>query len=218
MREVRRDRDTTSLPARADSWPQRLLPFMSRMVVGLTLFFFVASFVQLLYLQTEIGRETPVTLSDSVLAISLPEQASTTDRLALARFRAAGELEVQVVGRRYRQATVLLMSRLWTLYLGFVTGMILALVGAAFILGKLQEPASELSAESPAAKLTLKSASPGIVLAALGTTLMLATIFTNHRIDVTDAPLYLRDSPTGSVTAPTPSIPKLDNPFDSKPQ
>jgi hypothetical protein len=185
------------------------------MLVWLTLFFFLASFGQLLYLQGEISREAPIALSNSVLVLNLPEQASVSDRLAVARFRAAGELEVQVIGRRYRQATVLLMSRVWTLYLGFVTGMILALVGATFILGKLQEPASELSAESAAAKLRLKSTSPGIVLAALGTTLMLATIFTNHRIDVTDAPVYLRDSSTVSITQPSPRVP-LDNPYESK--
>jgi hypothetical protein len=86
------------------------------------------------------------------------------------------------------------MSRVWTSYLGFVTGMVLALVGAAFILGKLQEPVSELSTALQGTSISLKSASPGLLLAALGTILMLATIITHHRIDVVDKAVYLRDS------------------------
>jgi hypothetical protein len=137
--------------------------------------------------------------------------ASPTERLAGLRFRAAAEMEVQVVTRRYRQATVLLMSRVWTLYLGFVTGMILALVGAAFILGRLQESASEVSVASPAGTWGLKSASPGIILAVLGTVLMLTTILTNHRIDVTDAAVYLRDSPSLPPSAPVLPLPTVDS-------
>jgi hypothetical protein len=198
--------------SRGTGWQQRLLPMMSAMLVGLTLFFFVITLVQLLYLQSEIRRESPVTLSDAVLKAALPEQGSPGDRLAAVRLRAAAELEVQVVARRYRQATVLLMSRVWTHYLGFVTGMILALVGSAFILGKLQGPASDLAMTSTAANWSIKSSSPGIILAALGTALILATVLTNHRIDVTDSPLYLRDVPVTEPPASAPP-PRLDNPF-----
>jgi hypothetical protein len=194
-------------------WQRQLLPLMTRMVVGLTLFFFVASFAQLLYLQTEIRRDEPIALSDSALGAGVPVGASMAERLAAARFRAAAELELQVVTRRYRQATVLLMSRVWTLYLGFVTGMILALVGAAFILGKLQEPMSELGLQSAGGDLTLKTASPGLILAALGTALMLATIVTHHRIDVSDGPSYFRDGWSASDTPAKEPPPKLDSPF-----
>lgn len=194
------------------AWQQRLLPLMSTMLVGLTIFFFVISFVQLLYLQAEIRREPPVTLSEAVLKAALAEQSSVADRLAAVRLRASAELEVQVVARRYRQAAVLLMSMVWVHYLGFVTGMILALVGAAFILGKLQEPASDLSLTSATANWSLKSTSPGIILATLGTLLMLATVLAKHQIDVTDAPLYLRDASSRELT-PAQVPPKLDNPF-----
>jgi hypothetical protein len=91
--------------------------------------------------------------------------------------------------------------------------MILALVGAAFILGRLQEPASEVSVASPAGNWGLKSASPGIILAVLGTVLMLTTILTNHRIDVTDAAVYLRDSPSGIPPASVLPLPTVDIPI-----
>jgi hypothetical protein len=203
----------TEAKAHTRLWQQRLLPLMSGMVVVLTLFFFVASFGQLLYLQAEIRSDRPLILSEGALAASIPEAATQAEHLAIARFRATAELELQVVSRRYRQAAVLLMSRVWTLYLGFVTGMILALVGAAFILGKLQEPSSEMGLRSAGGDLTLKTASPGIILAALGTMLMLATIVTHHRIDVTDAPLYLRDFSSAMESTPKDTPPKLDNPL-----
>jgi hypothetical protein len=208
---------TAALPSDAGTrkWQERLLPLMSRMIVGLTLFFFIASFAQLLYLQAEIGRDATFALSPAALGPAAAASAPVGDQIAAARFRAAAEMELQVVTRRYRQATVLLMSRVWTLYLGFVTGMTLALVGAAFILGKLQEPSSDLSLRSAGSALTLKTASPGIILASLGTALMLATILTNHRIEVTDAPLYLRDS-SGPPAAPSRQPPpRLDDPLSS---
>jgi hypothetical protein len=201
----------------AQKWQEKLLPLMSRMVIGLTLFFFVASFGQLLYLQAEISRDRPFTLSETALGPVAPGNASISEQLNVARLRAAAELELQVVTRRYRQATVLLMSRVWTLYLGFVTGMILALVGAAFILGKLQEASSDLSVKSAGNELTLKTASPGIILAALGTVLMLATIVTNHRIEVIDTPLYLRESIAPVQVPSKDPVPTLENPY-SRPE
>jgi hypothetical protein len=61
------------------------------------------------------------------------------------------------------------MSRLWTTYLGFVTGMIFALVGAMFVLGKLESDPSELKTKvGTALDTSFKSASPGLVLAVLG--------------------------------------------------
>ena len=55
------------------------------------------------------------------------------------RARDALALEQELVARRYEQANLMLSTSLWTRLMGFITGMILALVGAAFILGKLQE-------------------------------------------------------------------------------
>jgi hypothetical protein len=193
-------------------WQRRLLPLMSRMVVGLTVFFFVATFVQLLLLQAEIRPRSSIKPSDAILQLTVPENASIPDRLLIVRLRAQAELEVQLVERRYHQATILLMSRIWTRYLGFITGMILCLVGAAFILGRLQETTSELGVGPRTAPLTLKTASPGLILAALGTALMLVTAVTRERIDVVDAPLYLREVPAAVPPSPKLEPPRLGEP------
>jgi hypothetical protein len=204
----------TAEPAEsADSirWQRMLLPLMSSLLVALAIFFFAGSLVQLFLLQNESRKEAPVALSPAALGSDSAGAASPSDRLALARFRAEAELEVQLVSRRYHQATVLLMARVWVNYLGFVTGMILALVGAAFILGKLRDPGSELALKGGAMDWAIKTASPGVVLVVLGTGLMLATLVTNHRIDVTDRAIYL-----GADQAPAvqpPAVAPLQDPY-----
>ncbi|NIN68296.1 MAG: hypothetical protein GTO63_27030, partial [Anaerolineae bacterium] len=47
-------------------WQERLLPLMSHMVVGLTLFFFVASFAQLAYLHWSISRSPQMELGEAL--------------------------------------------------------------------------------------------------------------------------------------------------------
>lgn len=154
---------------------------MVRMVVGLTLFFFLATLVQLVYLHLNI-KDAP-----EIQSVSLDD----LDPEARQRYI----LEVYVINKRHHQANVLLMSRVWTRYLGFATGMILAMVGAIFVLGKLQSPTSDVQAEAANLKMSIKSASPGVILVALGVLLMAITIVTHHEITVSDRPLYTSSSP-----------------------
>jgi drug/metabolite transporter (DMT)-like permease len=83
------------------------------------------------------------------------------------------------------------MSSIWIKYLGFVTGMILAFIGAVFILGKLQESNSIVSGKMEAAEVSIKSSSLGIILVVLGTSLMSITLVMRHNVNVTDAAIYL---------------------------
>lgn len=71
------------------------------------------------------------------------------------------------------RASASLLLSLWTRNMGFVTGMILALVGAMFILSRLADAGSELTAAQGALTGSLKTSSPGIVLAVLGAVLMI---------------------------------------------
>jgi len=162
------------------------LPLMIRMIVGLTVFFFAASLAQLAYLHSVIER-VPAT-DYAVLANPPPGQSRAT---VSPEFRILATLDANLLDRRYHQANVFLMGRLWTSYLGFVTGMILAFVGAVFILGKLRIDASELAASGGGASLGLKSTSPGLVLAALGVVLMITTIVTNHPIQTADSAVFV---------------------------
>lgn len=167
-------------------WQQRLLPFMIWMVVGLTLFFFIASFAQLAYLHVNIQDRPEV----EVESIAPPRNASSTDKAR--KLNILAQLEASALEHRYHQANVFLMSRVWARYLGFVTGMILALVGAAFILGKLRDKkATEISAEGMGGVMNLRSTSPGIILAVFGVTLMITTIVTHHDITTADSSVYI---------------------------
>jgi hypothetical protein len=175
---------------------------MTRTVVYLAFFFFVTSLVQLGYLHWTIGRgvEPPD-------AVSRIYEVASED--AAARLAVLARLEGEIIHRRYRQASVALISRLWINYLGFVTGMILALVGAVFILGKLETPASRIEGRVEAASVAIRSSSPGIILAALGVVLIITTIVTNHRIEMTDRAIFVGEgltsaSTVGSTTAPPP--------------
>jgi hypothetical protein len=72
----------------------------------------------------------------------------------------------------------LLISRLWLSYLSFVTGMILALVGAAFILGQLEFTEAGVTTKIAGSELSLQSTSPGLILAGLGVAMMMVTTVT----------------------------------------
>jgi hypothetical protein len=202
------------------TWQRRLLPLMVGLLVTLTAFFFVASFVQLYYLQTRIERAPLLDLSTAMASLdeigkdlqngTVEGQRAFNNRLEYARWKTVSLLEANALQRRYHHAGVLLISRIWTRYLGFVTGTILAMVGAAFILGKLQEASSNLGAEGGLWKVSLTTASPGLVLATLGTLLMLATLATNMDLQVNDGPVYLRDQASAPADAPPPPFGRDD--------
>jgi hypothetical protein len=67
----------------------------------------------------------------------------------------------------------------------------LALVGAAFILGKLHEPESRLGGEAPGWRVSLQTTSPGLVLATLGSMLIVCTIWARADVNVLDSALFL---------------------------
>jgi hypothetical protein len=197
------------------AWQKRLLPVMVGLLVALTAFFFIASCMQLYYLQSRIDRAPQLDLSAALASLDeigkdlqnakLGDQLAFNNRLQFARWKTLALLEANALQRRYHQSGVLLISRIWTRYLGFVTGTILAMVGAAFILGKLQEASSNLGAEGGFGKLSLTTASPGLVLATLGTMLMLATLATNMDLQVNDGPVYLREQ-IAPVEGPPPPL------------
>ena len=185
--------DRHDLAAADRAWQRRLRPFMEMALGGLMLFFCAASVLQYRDLVQRVDRspgyELPPMLTTALNAD--PHWASLV------------ALETSALDRRYRQANILLLSRVWTRQIGFATGMILALVGAAFILGKLNTDTSELTAEGPGWKGGLKSSSPGLILAGLGTILMVTSIVTQYPIGVVDRAVYTG----GAQPAPTLDAP-----------
>src|SRR6266542_4556 len=202
------------------TWQRRLLPLMVGLLVTLTAFVIVASVVQLYYLQTRSEKAPRLDLGPAMASLDeiakdmqsgkLQDQGALNSRIEQARWQTLSILEANVLQRRYHHAGVLLISRIWTRYLGFVTGTILAMVGAAFTLGKLQEASSNLGAAGGLWKVSLTTDSPGLVLAALGTALMLATLATSMDLYVNDGPVYLRDGSSAAAEAPPPPLGRGD--------
>jgi len=119
-------------------------------------------------------------------------------------------LEANAMDRRYHQASVVLMARVWTSYLGFVTGMVLAILGAVFILGRVQGPSTSMEAKAADASASLKTSAPGIVLAAMGVLLMIATLYVRYDITVHDKAIY--DGTVESPSQQTNPKPVIDFP------
>ena len=125
-------------------------------------------------------------------------------------------LEGHLIQRRYHQANSLLIGKLWINYLGFLTGMILSLMGGFFVLGKFREPEFKGDIEQSAAdisnlKMKLATSSPGLFLTLMGTFLMLATIFSKDEIDIKDRPTYLQPTIVAPETSNSQSYDSTDH-------
>lgn len=172
-------------------WQTRLLPFLLALIGTLTAFFLVATLVQLRDLQYRIGQSPSIELAEVFNSADAGQPLTAGDRMLFVQWRTLVELEKNALERRYHQANVLLMARTWTRYLGFLTGMILAFLGAGFILGKFRELDTSIRVNSSPVKAALSTTSPGIVLAVLGSALMMATILMHTEIETRDAPMYV---------------------------
>jgi hypothetical protein len=127
-----------------------------------------------------------VFLKDSSLKIPMDIKKDEFTKLYV-----LSKMEEQLMNKRYSQGGALLLSRLYTKYLGFFTGMILAIVGAVFIISKLTEPSTNIDTTAKAFKVSVVSSSPGIIFGLLGTSLMLSTILKQNSIDIKDVATYL---------------------------
>jgi hypothetical protein len=179
-------------------WQNKLLPWLIIMPTALILIFIYLTYKQLENFNEVIAVEPMDLLADSVLV--KPAKINAGDSVFLKnqkyiRWVTLTKLEQESYYRRYNQAGLLLMSRIYKGYMGFFTGMILAIVGSVFIIGKIKESTSEIEGSiSEKIKFSVVSSSPGIIFGVLGTVLMLATIITHHKIQVEDTPMYLNEN------------------------
>jgi hypothetical protein len=172
-------------------WQNRLLPLMGGMLLFLTLFFCSSLAYETISVQRHIESAHEIDLSP--LVQRLEKTAVADPEAALNEFRAKAQalLEANVIERRYHQASAAAIGRIYIVFLGFATGMVLALAGGAFILGKIKERDTSIEGAGPAFKAGLRSGSPGLVLAFFGTALMVCTILSRVEISVSDQALYL---------------------------
>jgi len=175
---------------RTDVWQIKLLPLMVSILLILTVFCCAANLYQVHVVQQHIQQAHEVDLGPAFASLKVSGNESASERLAFARWQSLATLESSALESRYHEAGLMLMTRIYIVFLGFTTGMVLALVGATFILGKLRETASTASAEGSALKMSFVSTSPGLMLAFFGVLLMLATIWAHTEVSVTDKSLY----------------------------
>jgi hypothetical protein len=187
-------------------WQNRLLPFMLGAVIFMTLFFLFAS----LWVFYDFRQR----VADSALNLEpvfaeyertyLPRSAEPLS--AYLRWKTTILLEQELIARRYKQVNSVILARIWTRYLGFLTGMTLALVGAFFVLGQLRTDKSSLAAKGQGFEASLTTSSPGLLLATLGTILMAISLIVTFDFETRDQPTYVRQPSSSEVTMPPPGI------------
>jgi hypothetical protein len=173
---------------RADArWQRRLLPFLVGTLGVLTVLFCAAIAWETRYIQNRM---------ESALELDLRPAMNQEFRA-----NAAFLLEADLIERRYRAADAAALSRIYLMFLGFGTGMVMALVGATFVLGKIAEPATSIDGSGSSFKASLHSGSPGVILAFFGTVLMLCTIFSKTEISLSDRAIYMGAGSEQGATA-----------------
>lgn len=188
-------------------WQRRLLPFMTGFIVSMAALFFCFSGLHLYqmsnFIEAEHGENIRA-LIESEIAKPTGDKLSSADVLQHSLLL----LEADALDKRYHQASTLLMSRIWSRQLTFITGMVLEFVGAIFILGKLSESTSNLSGGYAEWKVAISSASPGIVLTFFGTVLLVSSLFVRASLDVADGPAYINMlRPPATSTSPAGAAP-----------
>ena len=183
---------------------ERMVPLMAATLIVLGAFFFAASLWQLINLNQaaqnapglEIGQIEPYL--ENLAGATTLEQQQAIQRALLT------SLELDVTTRRHYYSRVFLQASMWVKYLGFVTGMILAVVGSVFVLGRLRAPETEIDAEVASMTYRIKSASPGIILAVLGVALMISTMAIRHTAYLNDGSVYISEESLGIESTDKP--------------
>ena len=174
-------------------WQRKMMPWLIIAPSALILIFILLATVQLRSFESHIYQSDSLNISKSLPRVdSVIIDTSITTKLGYLKLYALTKMEEYSINRRYNQAGEILVSGIYTKYMGFFTGMILAIVGAIFIISKLKEDTSNLEGTiNEHINFKLVSSSPGIVFGVLGTLLMITTIFKTVESNVTDAPLFL---------------------------
>ncbi|MEP6621843.1 MAG: hypothetical protein ABJE47_21140 [bacterium] len=185
-------------------WQRRLLPVMVGTLIVATIAFLSFSLYDTWSVRQRIDTPPALDLSTTLASVNCAASTNTPDeRGACLQWKVAVLLEKHTIDRRYHQANIALMVRVSVKYLGFLTGMLMSLVGAVFVLGRLTETTSKLAAQGAFGKFTIATVSPGLILAFLGTILMIATLYVNPPTDVSDGNVYL-NSPAPAQATQTP--------------
>ncbi len=196
-------------------WQYILLPVMVALVLSLAAYFVIESKAQVNALQHHLQEESHFAM-DSVLARADPTHAVRTP--AQREFELLASLEAYALDKRHHQSNLMLMSRTWTRYMAFLTGMILSFIGAIFVLGKLSTPATKVDVGVESGRAALESTSPGLFLVLFGTILMLTAEMVHVDVSIKDTAVFLpvtADAAPGGLASPAPATQPRPTSIDS---
>ena len=189
--------------ARAEArarWQRHLLPLMIFTVIVALFAFLALSLYQAWVVRESINAAPQLDLRPILDSVNCSDSSKTSVRIQCPEWKVAALLEQHTISRRYHQANIAMLVRISVKYLGFLTGMLMSIVGAVFVLGRLTEASSRLATQGPFGKFTIATVSPGLILAVLGTVLMITTVMVNPPTEVNDVSVYL---PPPAVTPST---------------
>src|SRR5262245_33449675 len=109
------------------AWQRKLLPFTIGFLIAIVIGFFALSLFganeMQKFVKNETEKEVRKTVEDLIRAHELTNPATRpTDMI----WESLLVLEADSIDKRYRHASALLLSRIWTRQLAFITGMVLA--------------------------------------------------------------------------------------------
>jgi hypothetical protein len=183
---------TTVVDSGENEWQRRTMPWMLGMLVALSAVFVLASIAGALLVRNDFhtDMQSPVDTALKQLQ-SVTEQSSAAERLESARFLTLASLDARLIELRYHQTSSQALASIWTRFMGYLTGMILALVGAIFVLGKIRDPTSTTASGSGNGfQASFTTTWPGLVLVAFGTLLMIISSQVRTANSITEAPLF----------------------------
>lgn len=172
-------------PGNPNDWQRLLLPFMTRAIVLAGLAFFLSSSVHVLMMHSDLR------MKPSEARLELPQSRSHSGQPMPQAWAGILALEHQALLHRQQTINAVVLRQTSLLHLGFLTGTVLCLVGAVFVLGRLQTSDSSFEGAAPTLKVSVRNASPGIVLAMLGSGLMCATLYHRFQFNLPQHTSYL---------------------------
>jgi hypothetical protein len=185
-------------------WQARLLPFMSAGLAAAGLFFSVATW----WFFSDLQRRLDYTPTDVVAVVAaLPKAANLQDDGASYRdWYTRVVLEGMARQERFNMQATIVKGSLWTRFMGFLTGMLLALTGCIFVLGQLRADVNA-SGEGEGFKGQLATNSPGVYLATLGTIIIAVSVFVQASVELNDKIVYLQGEAASVRQPPSPMLP-----------
>jgi hypothetical protein len=88
--------------------------------------------------------------------------------------------------KRYDMGSLLVVAGMTRKNMGFLVGMILALLGCVIVVRRIRQMPVEASGNVSGGKVSLITASPGVLLVLMGTAIILATVLRSEEVYVND--------------------------------